>query len=1223
MYFNLRLFAMTEGMRLPILLAALGGLLAVVTGIARLAVSGVVIARVFQGEAFSTLVLPLAALATLIILRSLFQLLRDAVSHRTANAVKINLRGRLYEHAIALGPSYFDQRRTGAALMFLVDGVENLETFFGQYLPQLLVAALAPILIFAFMALLDVQIGLIFLGFAVFMLIIPSLIQRWNRRRNLARQDAYGALGADFLDSIQGLATLKAFGQSKRRGELLANRARDLFRTTMAVLATDGASGAATIFGISAGAMVALAWGSMRVSAGELELSSLLIVLMLGGEIFRPLRELTQLYHQGMTAMSSAEGIFGLLDSPVTISGPAAVPSQLQHPGVNEDPSTRTRRLAPQITFEDVHFGYQGGRRPAIQDVSFTLHPGDTLALVGPSGAGKSTVVWLMLRFHDPQRGRVLLGGHDLRELPLDVIREQIAVVTQDTYLFQGSVAENLLLGRPDATQDELETAARAANAHDFIVKLPGGYDTHIGERGIRLSAGERQRIAIARALLKAAPILVLDEALSSVDAENEAAIQEALARLMVGRTTLIIAHRLSSVVNADRILVLDKGRVMESGSHAELADSGGFYARLMANQHAKPEQDLIAATLSPAQRDGTFDNLEPRAPSPIRDEGHHGTLPRSPARPLGAMDTWARLLRLARPWRAKLILSLAFGVTFHGATIALAAISALLVAEVFKGGETSLLLALLAVVIPLAALSKWGESWLSHDVAFRLLAVLRIGLYSRLDPLAPAYMVRRSSGDLTSIVGGDVEKIENFYAHVITPALVAMLVPGGVLIVLALIAWPLALVLLPFLLLAAASPFFAQKQSERLGMEMRRQLGDLNAHMVDGIQGMREIVAFGRGNARVDETVKKGQTFGGHRIHFLQIQASHASFIEAVMALGGLVVLTTGVWLVVQNQMPQTHLPLATLLALSSFLPITELARTLKELMETLAASHRIFEVHDQPVTIQDGSGVSIGNGRGLLKRPTITLQQVSFSYGHGRPPALQDVTFTIEAGQTVALVGRSGAGKTTAAHILMRYWDPDVGTVLLGGHDLRSFKLDVLRSHIALVSQDTYLFNTSIRENLRIARQDGQDPEIEEAARLANASEFIEAMPDGYETLVGERGMQLSGGQRQRIAIARALLKDAPVLLLDEATSHLDAINEQQVREALHRLMERRTTLVIAHRLSTVRDADRIVVMDSGRVEEHGTHRELLSRGGLYSQLVHTQLVSASAQSSNSSAD
>ena len=1223
MYFNLRLFAMTRGLRLRIFFAAAVGLLAVGAGIARLALSGIVIASVFEGEAFSALTVPLLAVGALIVLRAVLQYARDVVSNHTATRTKIQLRKQLYQHALALGPGHFDQRRTGNVLMFLVDGVENLETFFGQYLPQFMVAAVAPVLIFGFMAFLDVQVGLIFLVFAVFTLFAPSLIQKLNRKRNVARRDAYGALGADFLDSVQGLGTLKAFGQSKVRGELLARRARDLFRTTMKVLAADGVSGAATTLGVSAGAVAALVWGGVRVNDGDLDLRSLVIILMLGGEVFRPLRELVGLYHQGMAAMSSAEGIFEVLDSPVTVQNAKPAGGSVERAAASE---ASPDGPAPEIAFESVSFGYEGGRRPALEDVSFTLNAGETLGLVGPSGAGKSTIVWLLLRFYDPQQGRITLGGQDLREIPLETLRDQIAVVTQDTYLFQGTVAENLRLGRADASLAELEEAARAANAHDFISGLPQGYETYVGERGVRLSGGERQRIAIARALLKAAPILVLDEALSSVDAQNEAAIQEALDRLMRGRTTLVIAHRLSSVVDAHRILVLDGGRLVETGSHHELAAAGATYSRLMANQQARTEQDILAATLPSIAGDGAPAEAVRRPEASAGLGAPQGESETGVAKPMGSTAVWLRLFGQVSRWKGKLGLSLGLGLTNHGASIALGALSALLVAQVFKGGDKGgdigVFLVLLAIFVPLVAVARWGESWVSHDLAFRLLAEMRVDLYAKLEPLAPAYLVRRKSGDLTSVVGGDVETIEFFYAHVVAPAFVAILVPGAVLAALALVSWPLALVLLPFLVVGALSPLQAQKSTERLGEEMRRHLGELNAYMVDGIQGMREIVAFGAGRARVEETVHKGLAFSRHRVRFLGAKAFHAAVMETVTAFAGLAVLVTGTWLVAGGNMEPASLPLAALLALTSFSPVAELAVTLKQLMETLAASRRIFEVHDEPVTVHDGPGVLRASDDRFLKDPSIEFDHVGFAYDGNPVPALDDVTFAVGAGQTVALVGRSGAGKSTSAQLLLRFWDPQRGGVALGGHDLREFNLDELRRHVALVSQDTYLFNTTIRENLRMAKQDASQAEIERAARLANASEFIDDLPDGYDTPVGERGMQLSGGQRQRISIARALLKDAPILVLDEATSHLDAVNEQQVREALGRLMAGRTTMVIAHRLSTVRDADRIIVLDSGSLVEEGAHQELLAQGGLYARLVQTQLVGASGRAKSDAA-
>jgi ATP-binding cassette subfamily C protein CydCD len=551
-------------------------------------------------------------------------------------------------------------------------------------------------------------------------------------------------------------------------------------------------------------------------------------------------------------------------------------------------------------------------------------------------------------------------------------------------------------------------------------------------------------------------------------------------------------------------------------------------------------------------------------------------------------------------------------GLAHHSSIIGLSVISALLVGQVITGGDLTVLLVLLGVFVPLAAFFTWAESWVAHDLAYRLLAEMRVDVYNKLDPLTPAYMVRRRSGDLVSIVGGDVELVEFFFAHTITPAFVAILVPAGVLATLAFVAWPIALVLSPFLLAVAISPFMAQKRSEGLGDELRSQLGDVHAHMVDSIQGMREISAFGQGPARTAEMVDNSWRFAHFQLRFLKERAFQIGFIEGMTALGGLAVLTMGAWLMIEGEISRPQLILSVILSVAAFAPISDIARTIKQLMETLAAARRLFVVHDEPVPVVDGPGVQ-AHGNGLS--PAISFDHVGFSYGHGEAQALHGVSFDVEAGQTVALVGRSGAGKTTCANLVMRFWDPGEGHVRLNGHNLRDYELDDLRRQIALVSQDTYLFNASIRDNLRLGKIEASDSEIEAAAQQANAHEFITAFPDGYDTLVGERGMQLSGGQRQRISIARAILKNAPVLILDEATSHLDAVNERQVRQALETLMAGRTTVVIAHRLSTIRDADRIVVLDNGHAVEQGSHHDLLASHGLYSQLVATQLVGATA--------
>jgi ATP-binding cassette subfamily C protein CydCD len=425
-------------------------------------------------------------------------------------------------------------------------------------------------------------------------------------------------------------------------------------------------------------------------------------------------------------------------------------------------------------------------------------------------------------------------------------------------------------------------------------------------------------------------------------------------------------------------------------------------------------------------------------------------------------------------------------------------------------------------------------------------------------------------------------------------------------------IGWPLAVALLPFLLLVALSPLFFQKRSAELGSQARESMGQLNARLVDGIQGLREVVGFGCEKRFTSDLSRESWQVAMAQLRFQTEQSRQACLNETLTGIGALAVLVTGVWLVFLGEMSRAFLPLATVLAMAAFGPVSEITRTFKELIETLASARRIFAIKDEPVPVSDGPRIaSFPTNR--TRPPSVVFQSTSFAYGSDEPSVLKDVSFNIEPGQTVALVGPSGAGKTTCAQLLLRFWDPTSGRILLDGNDLRTFALDELRAKIALVSQETYLFNTTIRQNLRLACPQATDKAIEEAARRANAHEFIIELPHSYDTVVGERGIQLSGGQRQRLAIARALLKNAPVLILDEATSHLDAVNEQLIHQALLRLAEGRTTLVIAHRLSTIRDADRIVVLDQGRVVEQGSHAVLLAKNGLYSQLVGAQVIGA----------
>jgi len=1186
MQFETRLWSFTQGVRGRIAISVLIGMIAAALGVIRLALLGWLIGLIFLGQSADELVMPIIFAALVMLMRGIFEHWRTMTAHETSAIVQKQLRRRLFDKIVSLGPGYTGRQRSGELVLTLVDGIEQLETYFGEYLPQLFISALTPLMIFAFVAFLDFPVALILLVAAFVSLAAPSAWHKFDTNRSLERQQAYAAFASDFLDGIQGLATLKSFGQSGSRTELLKKRSFELFRSTMWVLATNSLSRGITDTSIALGAAAGLGYGAYRTMAGEMELTTLLIILMMGVEIFRPMRDLRTVLHQGMVGLSAAQGVYKILDAqPVVLE---------EHSG------NITTRLEPSIDFDSVSFSYPEHSHIVHNCLNFNISKGERVGIVGSSGCGKSSIVKLLLRFHDPGQGSISIGGKDLRNITLDQLRREISVVHQDTFLFHGTIEENIRMGNPEASETEITDAAKNANIHEFVTTLPDRYKTIIGEKGIKLSGGQRQRIAIARALLRDTPILILDEALSAVDAENEYVIQQALDRLMKNRTTLVLAHRLSSIIKCDRILVMDQGRVVESGHHEALMKKDGIYSALMNEQVREAElKELVnGEEESIYVNNGTVEQTD----ESLRDLPTEGIIK---AEGLNWKQLIVELMRHIMPWKGRLLLTFCFGVLRVLAFIGVGIFSALIVLALKNGTDFTFQLTGLMVVASLSGILHWIESWVAHDMAFRLLAEMRINVFRKLDKLAPAYLVRRRTGDLMGIATQDVELVEYFFAHTVAPVFVSILIPLAVITFMTTVSFWMALALLPFLLAVGFSPLLMRAKVDRLGSKAREAAGELSAHAIDTIQGIAEIVAFQQGFNRGKVFEELTNRHISLRLPFFRELTLQTTLLEVLTGWGGLAVVCTGALLTANGSFDAGLLPLLTILAMSAFLPVSEIAQIGRQLADTLGATRRVYALENEPVVIADGDGEASSD-----LSSGFSFQNFSFSYPGRSIRALQNLNFEIPVGKTLALVGPSGAGKTSLAQLLMRFWDPDKGSISLNGIELRDYKLEDLRSRIALVAQDTYLFNNSLRENILVAKPDATELELSEAVKLSALSEVVESMPDGLETIVGERGASLSGGQRQRVAIARAFLKDAPFLILDEATSHLDALSEHTVHKALNLLKTNRTTIIIAHRLSTIRDADRIIVLHEGRMVETGTHKELLQKTGLYRQLVSKQL-------------
>jgi ATP-binding cassette subfamily C protein CydCD len=1123
--------------------------------------------------------------------RGILTWINEVSANEVAVKIKSDLRDRLFNHILNLRPAYTRGQRTGELTTAAVEGIEALDTYYSQYLPQLVVTALIPISILLVVFPLDLLSGIVMLVTAplipFFMIMIGKGAEIVTRRQ----YQTLSRLSAHFLDSLQGLTTLKLFGQSKAHAKNIA-QVSDKFRdTTLNVLKITFLSALALeLLATLSTAVIAVEIG-LRLLYARMEFREAFFLLILAPEFYLPLRMLGARFHAGMAGTTAAKRIFEILDTPV--------------------PMAQTTTSAPipdsqktNIELSSITYTYPNETTPALSDINLQIKAGQHIALVGPSGAGKTTLANLLLRFAESTSGKITINDQRLSDVSIDSWREQIAWVPQKPYLFNDTISANVRLGKFSATDEEVIEATKAAHLHEFIETLPEQYETVIGESGARLSGGQAQRLALARAFLKNAPILILDEPTSSLDPETESLLEESTHRLMHGRTVITIAHRLNTVFNADQIIVLDKGHIIEQGTHHELLTLNGRYADMVKahqvesqkSQITQPAIDLqspISISLTP---------LESQITNPKLSANHKSKI-------VNQKTTLLRLLSFLNGSWNWVALSILLSTLTIGSSIALIGTSAWLISTAALHPSIAVL-GVSIVGVRFFGISRgvfrYLERLVSHNVTFRLLARLRVWFYERLEPLAPARLMEYKSGDLLARVIGDIDTLENFYVRVIAPPLTAVLIVLGVLIFFASFYPLLAFVLIIFfLMLGLILPILIHVLSRKPAQMLVTLRAMIQSQLVDGIQGIADLLAFGRAADRLKQISLTGETYGSAQKQMAQISGLHSALSTFVTNFALWFVLFIVIPQVTAGNVNGVMLGTFALMTLASFEAIIPLPLAAQSWNASREATRRLFDVVDAVPAVTD----DLLRREALRKVTTpgsdLEISNLTFSYPSQSIPALQNISLKIPAGKSVAIVGPSGAGKSTITNLLLRFWDYHMGEICLGGESLKALNQDEVRERFALVSQNIYFFNTSIRENLRLARPSMTQTEMEFAACAAQIHEFAMSLPKGYDTIIGEQGVRLSAGERQRLAIARMLLKDAPILIFDEPTANLDPVTERQVLESLFTAMRGKTSLLITHRLVRLGEVDEILVLDQGQLVERGTHGHLLAFNGLYRRL------------------
>ena len=1141
------------------------------------------IAQVFlDGKKLEALTSLIITILIIILLRAGFGYATDLTANIAARKVKQDLQGKLFSHIINLGPNLLKsalggtETRSGELVNLALEGMDALEIYFRQYLPQIALAALIPVIILFFVFPSDPLSGVILLLTApllpLFMYLIGTAAEKLTRKQwqGLSRMSAY------FLDVLQGLTTLKSLGCSREQINVIRKVSEHYRETTMRVLQVTFLSALVLeLITTLSTAVVAVEIG-IRLLHGGLTFEQAFFLLLLAPEFYLPLRLLGTRFHAGMAGVEAANRIFQILDIPLPGNDTPIRPLQ----------SSFAEVTPPSIQIKNLNFSYPN-HPLALQDISCEIPSGRVTALIGESGAGKTTLTWLLLRFLQTQNSEIMVNGQPLDEIPIIEWQASLAWVPQDPYLFNDTILANITLAQPAADQSTIQKAARLAHVDEFIDDMPLGYQTMIGERGVKLSAGQAQRIALARAFLKDAPFIILDEATSHMDPEVDWLMRDSIASLAQGRTLLVIAHHQATLSLAHQVITLDHGKIKQ----IKFAETTFPTSPLKESSHSTGLIHIVPGKI-------------PSITNQIEEKVERATSQKS---------LLGRLYSLITPFTGRIALSICLGFATVASGVGLMATAAYIIsAAALHPSIAELQVAIVGVrFFGLSrGIFRYLERLSTHDVTFRLLARWRVWFYQALEPLAPARLLRYHSADLLTRVINDIGTLENFYVRSLAPPLVALLVALATLVLMNGFGTELAVVLLGFLLLAGVGlPFMVYLLTHHLGTQIAMKRAGLSILLVDTIQGIADLLIYGR--ARSQQTSLNHASGELNRFQFRMngLTALHNALGSLLSNLAMLTVLVFAIQRVNQGRLEGVYLGVVSLIALTCFEALQPLPAVALYIDSNRAAASRLYELVDATPQVSDPTIPLPLKGEADLHVKELAFQyppspdETNLDGGHTF--GLSEITFSLPVRKHIALIGPNGSGKTTLINLLLRFWEYQQGSILLGEHEIRDYLQEDLRKQISVISQNTYLFTATIRENLLIAQPTASGERLIQACRNAQLYEFIQSLPGGLDTWIGEHGLRLSSGERQRLAIARAFLKSCPLLILDEPTANLDPITEFALLNSIHNLSQTRSTLTITQNMVGLEAMDQILVIKDGHIIEQGLHQQLMALGGLYSQM------------------